>query len=119
MRAPRLYGPLALTPERLDGKLQADSPGVYALGFTVDGSFVIRRIGRSDEDLRAALRAHLEGPYEQFKFAYAVSPRDAFEKECHLFHGLAGLDHPAHPSAPKGTDVICPGCATIWRAKRD
>lgn len=115
MGIPRLFGPLALTAERIDGPLQADSPGVYALGSTVDGAFVIKRIGRSDEDLRAALKAHLGGPYEQFKFTYALAPRDAFEKECHLFHALSGLDHAAHPTAPKDTDAICPGCATLWR----
>ena len=115
MAVPRLFGPLALTAERIDGPLQANSPGVYALGSSVNGAFFVKRIGRSDEDLRAALKAHVGGPYEQFKFTYALSPRDAFEKECHLFHSLVGLDSPTHPTAPKDTDAICPGCASVWR----
>lgn len=119
MPAPRLYGPFALSEERVYGRLQANSPGVFALGSTTAGTFAIQRIGRSDEDLRTALKAHLGGPYEQFKFTYALSPRDAFEKECQLFHGLAGLDVSDHPRAPKDTDVICPACATVWRAKSD
>jgi len=109
--APRLYGPLPLDPERIDDHLQANSPGVYALGFSVDGMFLIKQVGRSDEDLRSALKAHVGGPHSQFKFAYALSSRDAFEKQCQLFHALVILNDPIHPTAPAGTDLKCPGCA--------
>ncbi len=110
MTVPRLYGPLPLTEERIDRHLQANSPGVYALGHADAGTFVIRRVGRADEDLRSALKPHVGGSYKHFRFAYALSPRDAFEKECHLYHTLAGLDNPIHPTAPKDTDLKCPGC---------
>lgn len=117
--APRLYGPLALTAERIGGHLMVKSPGIYALGLWDHGTFLIKQIGRSDEDLRAALQPHVGGPYREFKFSYAVSPRDAFEKECRLFHELVTLDDPTHPTAPKDTDVKCPGCGTVGRAGGD
>lgn len=118
MTVPRLYGPLALTAENIDRHLQADSPGIYVLGNPVKGTFIVKRIGRSDQDLRSALKAHLRGPYLQFKFAYALSPGDAFLKECRVFHGLIVLDDLTHPTAPEGVDVKCPGCA-VSRAVAD
>ena len=106
---PRLYGPLPLTAESIDKQIQAKSPGVYELGTVHKGIFVGKEVGRSDEDLRSALKAHFGGPYKQFRFRYAMSARDAFEKECHLYHSLPILDQP-HPQPPGGTDYKCPGC---------
>lgn len=117
--SPRLYGPLPLTPDRIQKNVQSGSAGIFALGLTVDGTFLTKQIGRSDEDLRLALLPHVGGPYPHFKFAYAISARDAFEKECELFHSLVTLDVPIHPAPPEGTDLSCRGCRAASHAGHD
>lgn len=120
MTAPRLFGPLPLAADRVEKHLQANSPGVYALGEIVNGTFVIRVIGRADEDLRIALKAFVSGSYKHFKFSYALSPRDAFAKECQLFHSLEVLHaRQPHPTPPKGMDLRCWTCAYTERAGSD
>lgn len=119
MSIPRLFGPLPLTVQRIETQLQASSAGVYALGVPVRGTFYIKRIGRADEDLRAALKLHLGGPHRYFKFTYALSARDAYEKECRLFHGLITLENPIHPLPPEDTDLVCFGCSRALRAGSD
>lgn len=104
-----MYGPLPLTVESIDKQIQANSPGVYELGSVRNRIFVGKLVGRSDADLRTALRAHLNGSHRHFRFAYALAARDAFEKECRLYHSLAVLDH-AHPLPPTDGDYECPGC---------
>lgn len=116
--SPRLYGPLPLSVDRIHTHVQANSPGVFALGLTVDETFLTKQIGRSDEDLQSALRPHVGGPYPQFKFSYAISARDAFERECELFHSLITLDVPIHPEPPKGMKLSCPSCSAVTRAGR-
>lgn len=116
--AARLFGPFRLSSERIDKHLQADSPGVYALGEMTDRGFVIRVVRRADDDLRTALKTHLTGPQKHFMFSYAVSPQDAFIKECRLFHSLAVL-RAVHPTPPEGTGLHCPGCAHTEHAGSD
>lgn len=108
---PKLYGPFQLRAERIEDNVVANSPGVYALGHTRHGKFVIAYLGRADADLRANLKAHLSGPYHQFKFTYALSAVDAFDKQCELFHDLTGLENDAHPRPSAGlNDLVCPRC---------
>ena|SRR5581483_11683740 len=106
----RLYGPFQLTRQAIDAHLQADSPGVFALGSTRNNLFIVSYIGRADADLKAGLKNHVPGPYPQFKFTYAVSARDAFLKECELYHEYVGLDNQQHPCPPNSTDSHCPRC---------
>lgn len=101
--AHRLYGPFRLSVDRIDRHVQTSSPGIFALAEKRDGSFLINRIGRSDEDLRSALKAHVGGRYSSFKVRYALSALDAFGKECELYHPLATLHDPIHP----GTRAEC------------
>lgn len=115
---PRLFGPFPLIPERIEKHLQANSPGVYALGEMTNRGFVIKMVRRADDDLRTALKAHLAGPEKHFMFSYAVSPQDAFIKECRLFHSLAVLHH-THPTPPEGTGLHCPACAHTEHAGSD
>ncbi len=112
MASPRLYGPFQLTEPGINAHVQSESPGVYALGYQRKTLFIVSYVGRDDADLRTGLRKHLAAPYEQFKFGYAVSARDAFLKECELYHDYVGLDNKRHPSPPKGTDVTCARCKT-------
>lgn len=113
---PKLYGPFQLKEERIDHNVVADSPGVYALGHTRHGKFVIAYLGRADTDLRADLKAHTSGPYHQFKFTYGLSAVDAFEKQCDLFHDLTGLENDTHPRPPAElNDLVCTHCKTALR----
>ncbi len=111
MTTSRLYGPLPLTPERIDKHLQGSSPGVFALGEQRNGNFVIMKIGRSDHDLRLTLKSHVGGQHALFMFRYALTPLDAFGKECELYQSLATLDNPIHPSPPSGTHAVCSRCS--------
>lgn len=110
MAAPKLYGPYQLTGTGIDAHVQSESPGVYALGYQRKSLFIVSYVGRDDADVRRALRAHLGGPYEQFKLAYALSARDGFSKECELYHDYSGLDNDRHPSPPKGMSLNCARC---------
>jgi len=118
LTSPRLYGPFQLTEKGIDANLQPKSPGVYALGTTRNNLFIARYVGRSDADLKVGLKNHVAGPYRQFKFTYALSAREAFEKQCELFHDYVGLDNKRHPSPPRGLNIECPRCAVAGRADR-
>ena len=112
MTNPRLYGPFQLTRQGIEAHLQSDSPGVYALGNSREDLFITGYIGRAT-DLRESLKAHIPGPYQLFKFAYALSDRDAFEKQCELYHEFVGLDNIHHPCPPDRTALLCPRCKTL------
>lgn len=110
MPIPRLYGPFQLTENGIDAHLQSRSAGVYALGNTRGGLFVISYVGRSDADLKAGLKTHIPGPYREFKFTYALSPRDAFAKQCEVYHESVGLESQPHPAPPEGAALPCARC---------
>ena len=108
--SPRLYGPFQLTERGIDTHLQADSPGVYVLGDVRSSLFIASYVGRADTDLRTGLRTHLTGHFHQFKFAYALSARDAFLKHCELYHDYVALENQRHPCPPIDADLQCPRC---------
>jgi hypothetical protein len=89
--------------------------GNYALGYTEGDVFYPKYVGRSDNDLQAELKAKLptRSPTRQrFKFSYASSSREAFEKECRNYHDFKGLENQNHPDRPEGQSYSCPvqGC---------
>jgi hypothetical protein len=56
--------------------------------------------------------------YTHFKYGFCDADKDAFLKECHLFHdfgGTAKLDNKVHPARPEGSKVKCPvdGCDVV------
>ncbi len=106
-----LLGPFALTAESIAAHIDALTIGAFALGRMRDGKFFVRKVGRDDRDLGAALRVlvgHANNKYDAFKFRTYVSTRRAFEKECQLFHAFAPPDSPMHPVRPPGTRFVCP-----------
>ena len=109
MASPRLKGPFLLTEQSLDAHVQSRSPGVYVLGYVRKSLFVVSYVDRDDTDLKTGIKAHT-GVYQQFKFAYAISARDAFRKQCELYHDYVGLDNKCHPSPPDGIDLPCARC---------
>lgn len=119
LMTPKLYGPFQLTEERINDNVVPDSAGIYALGYTRADTFVVAYLGRSDADLRIDLKAHVRGPHQEFKFAYALSAADAFGKQCALFHDLTGLENDAHPRPPRGLDdLVCPRCTIALPVER-
>lgn len=105
-----LKGPYPLTNKEIDDKVTRTSAGAYALGRTdEEGAFLIKRIGRSDDDVNRRLHDHV-GDYKKFKFGYYDSSKAAFEKECNLYHDFKPPDNPIHPARPSGTNWKCPRC---------
>lgn len=105
-----LTGPFKLTFEDIDGAVQRQAPGVFALGTRdMAGRFAIMSIGRSDVDVRGRLRECI-GAGTHFKFDYFANEREAFEKECELFHEIKPPGNFIHPSRPAGSTLRCPRC---------
>jgi hypothetical protein len=114
MASPALSGPYPLTNAGVDRNVTRKAPGVYALGETRNNTFYISYVGRSDDDVAGRLKQHI-GKYPEFKFAYATSPKDAFEKECELYHDYGGQNNPNHPARPAGSGWKCPRCKIFDR----
>lgn len=108
-----LFGPHPLSAAVLDLTLHGVAPGTYALGDTnAEGAFVIRYVGRSDSDLRARLHDWV-GKYPKFKYGFFKTAKDAFLRECRVFHDFgetASLDNEIHPARAQGSDWKCPHC---------
>lgn len=88
-------------------------PGNFALGYVHDDVFIVRYIGRADENLRDELKLFIGNTYQRFKFSYALSSQEAFEKECNIYHRFGGskkLHNLTHPSRGNHTDWKCPVC---------
>lgn len=102
-----------LTDAEIDRLVTRTEPGNYGLGYLKDdGTFIVKYVGRSDTDLGTRLKDHV-GKYKRFKFNYATSPKDAFERECANFHDFGGsdsLDNDIHPARPKYATWKCPSC---------
>lgn len=109
-----MKGPHSLTAKKIDEVVTKTSPGNYALGRSEGSTFYVRYVGRSDEDLNGRLKEWVNSKYPKFKYAYASSPKAAFEKECNNFHDFGGtskLDNKNHPQRPDGTAWKCPRCS--------
>lgn len=88
--------------------------GNYALGRVEGTTFLVQYIGRADMDLNARLKHLVNGTYTHFKFNYVHNVKQAYEKECRLYHALGGdggtLRNQSHPEAPSGMPWTCPVC---------
>lgn len=115
-----LDGPYALSNEEIDRVVTRISPGVYVLGHSENGTFYVKYVGRSDNNINSRLKQWVE-QYVQFKFGYFSSPKAAFEREGTIYHDFGGpngsLDNKNHPQRPEGTDWQCSRCnvfAKTW-----
>jgi len=115
-----MSGPFDFTSQEIDRRVESKRIGNYALGNMKDDgtTFIVKYVGRSDTYLNAELKARLDKPYRKFKFSYASSAREAFEKECHNYHDFGGkesLDNKVHPARSPGTNWSCPvlGCTEL------
>lgn len=103
-----LSGPYPLTEDGVAEAVTASAPGVFALGMMRNGAFYVGYVGRAELDLARELDRH-ELAYSHFKFNFADTAEDAFQKECELFHAFAPPAN-AHPSRPRGSQAKCPIC---------
>jgi hypothetical protein len=67
----QMSGPHALRHDTIEAVIQRRTPGNYALGHMVDGTFMVFYVGRSDRDLRAKLRQWVGAPSHSESFAAA------------------------------------------------
>jgi hypothetical protein len=85
-------------------------PGVYVFSRSADKADYV---GRADNDLSQRIMSSCRG-YQTFWFAYASSPRDAYLRECALWHGLSPTDNRNHPGVPAGSFWRCPVSGCEW-----
>jgi hypothetical protein len=105
-----LRGPFVLTDSVIDHEVRVTAAGAFALDDSDNGiHFRIVFVGRSDMDVNNQLHVYV-GTYKRFKFAYCVSARAAFEKQCSLFHDFDPRDNMIHPLRPVGSDWNCLRC---------
>jgi hypothetical protein len=112
MAIAELQGPYLLTAEKLRVMALTTKalPGIYALGHTDDeGDFVIETVGRSDENVREKLES-LAGRHKNFAFELCHTAKEAFEKECDLFHHFPIHSEILHPGRLLGSYWKCPFC---------
>ena len=103
-----------LTTDEISKHVKKTSAGNYALGVvtTKDGraGFYPKYVGRADSDVAGRLKDHV-GEYTHFKYSYASTEKEAFEKECNNYHDFLDLlDNDIHPDRPKGREYKCPRC---------
>ncbi len=108
--------PLPLTEEMIkehvDNGEDWSSASVFVLGGIRKGNdgkprFVIRRVSHVDGDLGAELRKHI-GDYKGFRFKFFRSTRNAFDRECEIYHAFKPRENKDHPTKPKNTKFTCP-----------
>ena len=106
---PTLVGPYALSQHLVDDTVRGKVAGVFALSAKEGGAVNLRRIGRADDDLAAALREFI-GLYSHFSCAAADSAESAYAMECRLHHAWTLPENPSHPTRPSESAEGCPVC---------
>lgn len=111
-----------LTNEVIDKVVAEGKIGNYAYGYLNErGIFIVLYVGRSDDNLKERIRHGISDMqkkpslrYERFKFSYADSASEAYEKECKNYHDFGGeegsLYNEVHPAKPEGYRGTCPVC---------
>lgn len=100
--------------DTIEKKVDENKMGNYAIGIiTNDGKFIPKYIGRSDKyDLIERIKSHLKEFKDctHFKYSYATSEKEAFEKECENYHDFKPKYNKIHPDKPNNTKYECPYC---------
>jgi len=111
-----------LTYDEIDRLVAKGRKGNYAYGYLDErGIFIVRYVGRSDTDLKERIKHGITDMetdptcrYERFKFSYAETVQEAYEKECQNYHDFGGAEgfllNKRHPDKPEGYTVSCPIC---------
>jgi len=99
----------SLSNTNIDKKVTETKSGVYVLD-KPKGTYKIQYVGRADKDLNNRLKTHVGSDYAFFAYEYATSPKNAFEKECEIYHDYNPPDNKIHPARPEDTNWQCPRC---------
>lgn len=111
-----------LTYDEIDRLVADHRKGNYAFGYLNErGVFIVRYVGRSDSNLKDRIKHGIADMkkdktlrYERFKFSYADTAIEAYEKECRNYHDFGGpnkwLVNEDHPDKPDGYKGKCPVC---------
>ena len=120
-----MEGPFDFNINSIDINVNKVCGGNYALGTEdkITSNFHVTYVGRSDSDLNNKLKKKLSqtksivSKFEQknisFKYSYAFSPKEAFDKECYNYHSFVRskkLTNNIHPEKPKDVSCMCPVC---------
>ncbi len=111
-----------LTYDVIDKVIEDNRIGNYAYGYLDNqGVFIVLYVGRSDNNLKERIKHGItdikNNPtlrFERFKFSYANSVIEAYEKECRNYHDFGGeynkLYNKIHPTKPDDYNGLCPIC---------
>jgi len=96
----------------IDNAKDWSSASVFVLGGVRKGfdgkpRFKIKRVGHVDGDLGVELRKYM-GKYAGFRFKFFRSTRNAYDKECQIYHEFKPRENDKHPTKPKHTRFVCP-----------
>lgn len=109
-----LIGPYDLSIEVIDEVVLRSSPGTYVLGYVKENNtFIVEYVGRSDSSLKLRLKSWVGKDYQSFKFRHFDTAKDAFHRECRIYHDFGEselLDNKNHPQRPENTNWDCPAC---------
>ena len=110
-----MKGPYSFNREKVNEIVTRTTAGNYALGYLNEkNTFIVQYVGRADSDVRGRLLQHVGEDYSHFKYSYAISPKDAFEKECKNYHDFGEnkkLKNEIHPDRPSNSKAWkCPVC---------
>jgi hypothetical protein len=105
-----MLGPYRLDVDGIGKAVRRRGPGTYVLGYEdFNNTFFVNYVGRSDKDLAEDLKSRI-GSDILFKFVLYSTPREAFLKQCELFHSFSPRANVLHPARLEGTNWKCPSC---------
>ena len=96
----------------VDNSTDWSSASVFVVGGihkSADGKFrfQIRKVSHVDGDLGKELRNYV-GKFSGFRFKFFRSTRNAYDKECQIYHQFKPIKNIAHPVRPRHTKFVCP-----------
>ena len=97
--------PLPLDEDTI--KAQVDNGAGWSSSRDGKARFAIRYVRHVDGDLGEELRKHI-GKYKGFRFKFFRSTRNAYDRECEIYHAFKPSDNADHPEKPKNTKFTCP-----------
>ncbi|MFO7867186.1 MAG: hypothetical protein R6V02_10320 [Candidatus Aminicenantes bacterium] len=108
----QLDRPYKLENASIEKHLTKTGPGVFTLGTMSErAEYLVAYTGIAKKDLKKELK-NLVGKSRRplFTFEYTSSLKEAFEKQCCIYHHFDPPDNKQHPKSPEGTDWTCPTC---------
>ena len=97
--------------KEVDNSKDWSSASVFVLGGVRKGAdgklrFQIRKVSHVDGDLGRELRKYI-GEYSGFRFKFFRSTRNAYDKECQIYHTFKPIENVTHPTRPRHTKFVC------------